>query len=73
MYGGQPIRAGGIIVRQLGTKVCSSLPGRYVQLRDIVQKLYHKSLAGHQLTAFFFCSFTLVLELALAMITHCMH
>ncbi len=73
VYGGQPIRAGGIIVRQLGTKVCSSLPGRYVQLRDIVQKLYHKSLAGHQLTAFLFCSFTLVLELALAMITHCMH
>ncbi len=28
VYGGQPIRAGGIIVRQLGTKVCSSLPGR---------------------------------------------
>ena len=28
VYGGQPIRAGGIIVRQLGTKVCNSLPGR---------------------------------------------
>ena len=73
VYGGQPIRAGGIIVRQLGTKVCCSLAGRHLQLRDIIQKLYHKLLASHQLTAFLFCSFTLVLELALAMITHCMH
>lgn len=67
VYGGQPIRAGGIIVRQLGTKVivkgCAQVT--FLLTFCLLVPSCHQQCC--------FCSFTLGLELVSGTTTLCMH
>ena len=68
VYGGQPIRAGGIIVRQLGTKVVSEVYA-YNCHESLCLQLSRKQ---HELLLCCVCSSTLGLVSVLAMTTLCM-
>lgn len=70
VYGGQPIRAGGIIVRQLGTKVTSQVLGENLA-RSVPVVCYNcnSPLSDSACT----CSFTQGLALVLETTTLCTH